>query len=91
MAEMMRYRLRTLLILLALAPLVLAVAYWTWPPIAIVSCVPGMFLAIASWRYCRENSLPRWFAASLAAMIAVPAWLLTYLVLHVMFIPFGPT
>jgi hypothetical protein len=73
---MLRYRLRTLLIVLAVEPLILAVMYWTWPPITIVSGVPAMFLAIASWRYSRENSLPRWFSALLAAMIAVPAWVL---------------
>ena len=28
----MRYRLRTLLIVLALGPIVLALGYWAWPP-----------------------------------------------------------
>jgi len=30
---MFRYKLRTLLIVLAIAPLVLAIFYWTWPNI----------------------------------------------------------
>jgi hypothetical protein len=88
---MLRYKLGTLMIVLAVAPLVVAIVCWTWPPIAIVAGIPAVFLAIASWRYCRDNSLPRWFAASLVAMIALPTWLLTYLALSVMFIPFGPT
>ena len=87
---MIRFKLRTLLIVLAVAPLILAVMYWTWPPIAIVSGVPAISLAIASWRYCRESSLPRWFSALLAAMIAVPVWVLAYLVVCVVFFPWGP-
>jgi len=38
---MLRYRLRTLLIVLAIGPLVLAASYWLWPVSA--------WLIVAAW------------------------------------------
>jgi hypothetical protein len=88
----MRYRLRTLMIVMTLGPPILAIAiiFWPWSLVPIFAGVPSGFLAAASWRYFRENSLPRWFAALMAVAIAVPAWALTALVLAFWFVPWGP-